>query len=40
MVAKEALETGRSIVDLVLEKNLMTKERLEEVLSPENMIQV
>jgi aspartate ammonia-lyase len=40
MVAKEALETGRSIVELVLEKNLMTKEKLEEVLSPENMIQV
>jgi aspartate ammonia-lyase len=39
MVAKEALETGRSIVDLVLEKKLMTKEKLEEVLSPENMIQ-
>ncbi len=40
IVAKEALETGRSIVELVLEKKLMTKEKLQEILSPENMVQI
>ncbi len=37
-LAKEALETGESVYDLVLKNNLMTKERLEEILKPENMI--
>ena len=36
-LAREALETGRDVYGLVLEKGLMTKERLEEVLKPENM---
>ncbi len=39
IVAKEALESGRSVYDLVLEKQLMSKDELEEVLKPENMIQ-
>ncbi|OFY13440.1 MAG: aspartate ammonia-lyase [Bacteroidetes bacterium GWE2_42_24] len=39
MVAKEALESGRSVYELVLEKQLMSKDELEEVLKPENMIQ-
>lgn len=39
MVAKEALESGKSLIDIILEKKLMTKEKLEEALSPENMIQ-
>jgi aspartate ammonia-lyase len=38
IVAAEALQTGRSVYELVLEKNLMTKKQLEQVLLPENMI--
>ncbi|MBQ7421179.1 MAG: aspartate ammonia-lyase [Prevotella sp.] len=37
-VAKEALETNRSVYDLVLEKELMTKEKLDEALDPKNML--
>ncbi len=37
-LAKEALETGRGVYELVLEKNLLSKEKLEEILLPENMI--
>ncbi|ADD68826.1 aspartate ammonia-lyase [Denitrovibrio acetiphilus DSM 12809] len=37
-VAKEALETGASVYDLVLEKKLISKEKLDEILSPENMM--
>ena len=36
-VAKEALETGRSVYDLVLEKGLMTCEKLDEALDPKAM---
>jgi aspartate ammonia-lyase len=36
-LAREALEQDRDVYGLVLEKGLMTKERLEEVLKPENM---
>jgi aspartate ammonia-lyase len=36
-LAKEALETNRGVFELVLEKNLLTKEKLDELLSPENM---
>ena len=36
-VAKEALETGRSVYDLVLEKGLMTKDKLDEALDPKAM---
>jgi len=39
-VAKEALETGRSVFDLVLEHKLMSREKLEEILRPENMLSV
>ncbi len=38
MVAKEALKTGRSVYDLVIEKKLLSKEQLDELLKPENMI--
>ena len=38
-VAKEALETGRSVYDLVLEHGLMTKEKLDEALDPAAMTQ-
>jgi len=37
-LAREALETNRGVSDLVLEKNLLTKEQLDELLLPENMI--
>ena len=37
-LAKEALETGKSVYDLVLEHKLLDKEQLERVLEPENMI--
>ena len=36
-VAKEALQTGRSVYDLVLEHGLMTQEKLDEALDPRNM---
>ena len=36
-VAKEALETGRSVYDIVLERNLMTKEKLDAALDPTAM---
>lgn len=37
-LAKDALETGKGIYDLVLEKDLMSKEELDRVLLPENMV--
>ena len=37
-VAKEALETGRSVYDIVLEKGLMTKEKLDEAINPAAML--
>lgn len=36
-LAKEALESGRGIYELVLEKNLLSKKELENLLAPENM---
>ena len=36
-IAQEALATGRRVYDLVLEKKLMTKARLDETLRPENL---
>lgn len=37
-IAKEALETGRSVYELVLEHGILSKEDLDTILSPENMI--
>ena len=37
-IAKEALATGASVYQLVLDKNLLTKEQLDMILAPENMI--
>src|SRR2546427_3779896 len=34
-VAQEALSSGRSVYDLVLEKKLLSKEKLDEILQPE-----
>jgi aspartate ammonia-lyase len=36
-VAKEALKTGGSVYDLVVAKGWLTKEKLDELLKPENM---
>ena len=36
-IAKEALETGGSVYDLVLEHGMMTREKLDEVLDPKMM---
>ncbi len=38
VLAQEALETDRGVYELVLEKNLLAKEVLDELLTPENMI--
>lgn len=37
-IAKEALATGRPVYDLVLEHGILTKEELDTILAPENMI--
>lgn len=37
-IAAEALQSGQSVYDLVLEKKLMSKKDLDKVLLPENMI--
>ena len=38
-IAQEALRTGRTVTDLVLEKKLLTKEQLSEILRPESLTQ-
>ena len=38
-VAQEALATGKSVYELVLERKLLSRERLEELLRPENLTQ-
>ncbi|EFM01756.1 aspartate ammonia-lyase [Hoylesella marshii] len=37
-VAKESLETGKSVYDIVLEKGLLTKEQLDSMLDPKKML--
>ena len=37
-IAKEAMLTGKKVYDIILERGLMDKEMLNEVLKPENMI--
>ena len=37
-IAKEAQQTGRSVYDIVLEQKVMTKAKLDEALSPKNML--
>ncbi|HJO55423.1 MAG TPA: hypothetical protein QF423_01985 [Candidatus Scalindua sp.] len=36
-VAKESLLTGKSIKEIILEKKLMSEEKLDELLSPVSM---
>lgn len=38
LIAKEALETGESVFNLVLKHGFLSREKLEEVLKPENML--
>ena len=37
-IAKEALETGRGVYDLIIEHGILSQEDLDTVLAPENMI--
>ncbi len=37
-VAKEALETGGSVYDIVLKRALLSKDELDDIIKPENMI--
>ncbi len=37
-IAQEAMETGKSVYDLVLEHNILSKEKLDEILDPKNML--
>lgn len=37
-IAKEALETGESVYQLVLKHQILTKEQLDEILNPKNML--
>jgi len=39
-IAKEAFETGGSVYDLIIEKNILTKDVLDKLLNPENMLGV
>ena len=36
-IAKEALKTGGSVYELVMAKGLLSREQLDDMLSPENM---
>jgi len=36
-IAKKALETHRSVAELVIEEGLLSSEQLEDILKPENM---
>lgn len=38
-IAKESLATGRPVYDLVLEKGWLSKDKLDDMLKPENMTQ-
>jgi len=38
VLAKEAMMTNKGVYDLVLEKGMLSKEELDEILKPENMI--
>ena len=38
-IAKEALETGASVYNLILKHNILSKKDLDIVLAPENLIQ-
>jgi len=37
-IAKESLKTGKKVIELVLEKGLLTQEQIDDILKPEKMI--
>lgn len=37
-MAKAALEIGKNVCDIVLERNLLTKQNLDKLVNPENLI--
>ncbi|SIS87082.1 aspartate ammonia-lyase [Kaistella chaponensis] len=37
-IAQQAMETGKTVYDLVLEQNMLSKEKLDEILDPKNML--
>jgi len=37
-IAKEALESGRGVYDVVLEKKLLSREELDRLLNPKTMV--
>ena len=37
-IAKEALRTGKSIIDITIERKLLTKEQIEDILRPDNLL--
>ncbi len=37
-LAKEALENDKSVIDLILEKKILTKEQLDTIMAPENLV--
>ncbi len=37
-IAREALETGRGVFEIVLKKKILTRERLDELLNPSSMV--
>jgi len=37
-VAHEALETGRSVYEIVLEKGFLSRQEMDDIMAPENMI--
>jgi aspartate ammonia-lyase len=39
-IAKEALETGKSVGEIAIEKKLLTKEQLDDILDPSKMIEI
>lgn len=38
-IAKEATKTGRGVAELVIEHGILTKEQLDKIMQPENMLQ-
>ena len=38
-IAKEAMQTGKGVYELVLEHGILSKEDLDTILKPENMIE-
>ena len=37
-IAKEAMRTGGSVYEIVLEKGYLSREELDDILKPENMV--